>query len=390
MSNIIMYPRIQKFRGIGKNSCFFWGPRQAGKSTLLKQIFPPDHCKDHYYNFLDPQVFEQFSRAPSLLRERLQATPQFKGPVILDEVQKVPHLLDLVQLLIDDLKIQFILCGSSARKLKRGGGNLLGGRALRYELFPLVSHEITDFDLLKALNSGFLPRHYLSDNPEDLMRAYVGDYLKEEILAEGLTRNIQAFSRFLDAAAFSNGEMVNFTNIASETGVHSTTIKEYFQILEDTLIGRTLPSFQMRPKRRVLKAPRFYFFDVGVANFLLKRGKIFQGNEVFGRAFEHFLFQELVAHSHYSRLFYPMSYWRTTSQLEVDFILGKAEVAVEVKGTPFVQPQHLRGVFAFQEEYRPKRSLVVCLEEKPRRVQTVEIIPWRLFLDQLWSGSLIQ
>lgn len=380
------YTRIQQFQGIGKNSCFLWGPRQSGKSTLLKQVFP----QDHYYNLLDPEVFEQFSRAPSLLRERLQATPGFKGPVILDEVQKIPHLLDLVQLLMDDLKIQFVLCGSSARKLRRGGGNLLGGRALRYELFPLVSREIPDFDLLKGLNSGFLPRHYLSDDPEGRLRAYVGDYLKEEILAEGLTRNIQAFSRFLDAAAFSNGEMVNFTNIASETGVHSTTVKEYFQILEDTLIGRTLPSFQLRSKRRVVKAPRFYFFDLGIANFLLQRGKIAPGSEAFGRAFEHFLFQELVAHSRYSRLFYPLSYWRTTSQFEVDFILGKAEVAIEVKGTSLVQPRHLRGIFAFQEEYRPKRSLVVCLEKEPRRVQTVEIIPWRLFLDQLWSGTIIK
>ena len=261
---------------------------------------------------------------------------------------------------------QFILNGSSARKLKRGAGNLLGGRAVRHELFPLVYKEVPQFDLLRALNHGLLPLHYLHENPKDLIHAYVGDYLKEEIFAEALTRNLQAFSKFLEAAAFSNGEQVNFTNIASECGVYSSTVRNYFQILEDTLIGRFFPVFQKKPKRRITKSPKFFFFDIGIVNFLLKRGSIEQGNEIFGHAFEHFIYQEILAYSHYMRLHYPMAFWRTSSQIEVDFILGNHEVAIEVKGTKLAQSKHLKGLKAFQDEYTVRKSILVSLDPSPR------------------------
>jgi len=217
----------------------------------------------------------------------------------------------------------------------------------------------------------------------------VGEYLKEEIAAEALTRNIPAFSRFLESAAFSNGEILNYQNIAAECGVSAPTVKQYFQILEDTLIARSLPAFQKRPKRRVIQAPRFYFFDVGLANFLLKRSEIVPRSENFGRAFEHFIFQELSAHSRYSGLDYPIAYWRTASQLEADFILGDHQVVVEVKGTEQAAAHHLRGLKAFGEEYKTKHSILVSLDAKPRIVDGISILPWDIFLKRLWAGELV-
>lgn len=380
-----MLNRLQGFKDLGSHSCFLWGPRQVGKTTLLHQLFP----KALYFDLLDPRLYEEMTLNPSLLKERVLSDTKRVGPVIIDEIQKVPRLLDVVQHLMTKDKIQFVLSGSSARKLVRGAGNLLGGRALRYELHPLVFKEIPDFDLRRALNHGLLPSHYLDHNPRDLIHAYVGEYLKEEVFAEALTRNLQAFSKFLEAAAFSNGEPVNFTNIASDCGVYGSTVRDYFQILEDTLIGRFLPVYQRRPKRRVTKAPKFYFFDIGIVNFLLKRGVIEQGSEVFGRAFEHFIYQEILSYSHYSRLNYAISFWRTSSQLEIDFVLGDHEVAIEVKATPMAQPKHLKGLKSFREEYKPKTMLLVSLDASPRLTEGLEILPWAVFLERLWGGDIL-
>ena len=381
-----MYNREQSFLRLGRESCFFWGPRQTGKSTLLLKLFP-DSPK---YDLLLSDEYRRLLADPSLLRQDLLARPPKDKPVIIDEVQLIPELLNEVQWLIVNRGIRFILCGSSARKLKRGGGNLLGGRAMRFELFPLVSREIEDFDLLRALNNGLLPRHYQAEDAQRLLGAYVGEYLKEEIGAEALVRNIPAFSRFLDIAAFSNGEVVNYQNIAAECGVSGPTVKQYFQILEDTLLGRFVPSFRKRPKRRVVQSPRFYFFDVGLANFLLRRGRMEKGGELFGKAFEHFIFQELAAHSHYSAAGYPVAYWRTSSQFEVDFILGDHEVAIEIKGVDRVQERHLRGLRAFREEYKVRRAIVVSLDPKPRLLDGILVLPWREFLKRLWAGEIIR
>jgi len=381
----MMLERLQTLKNLNHSSCFLWGPRQVGKTTLLNTLFPNTLT----FNLLDPRLYEEFILNPSLLEERVLATPQKGLPVIIDEVQKIPRLLDVVQDMITKHGTQFILSGSSARKLKRGAGNLLGGRAIRHELFPLVYKEVPDFDLLRALNHGLLPHHYLHDSPRDLLHAYVGDYLKEEIFAEALTRNLQAFSKFLEAAAFSNGEQVNFTNIASECGVYSSTVRNYFEILEDTLIGHFLPVFQKRPKRRVVKSPKFYFFDVGIVNFLRKRGTIEFGSETFGNAFEHFIYQEILAYSHYSRLHYPMAFWRTSSQIEIDFILGDHEVAIEVKGTKLAQSKHLKGLKAFRDEYTIRKSILVSLDDSPRLTEGIHVLPWKTFLEQLWSGKIM-
>jgi len=219
--------------------------------------------------------------------------------------------------------------------------------------------------------------------------AYIGNYLRDEIAAEARIRNIGTFARFLEIAALTNGEMVNYTNIAADCGVSATTVKEYFQILEDTLIGRYLPSFQKRPKRRMIIAPKFYLFDVGIANNLLNREKVEAGTELFGKAFEHFIYQEIYAHSRYSDNEYPVYYWRTTSQLEVDFVLGDHEVAIEVKATEQANTRHLKGLKSFAEEYEVKKLILISNDPLPRLVNNILILPWKVFLEHLWAGEII-
>ena len=379
-----MYNRKQLFLGSGQESLFFWGARQTGKSTLLKTLFPDAL----WFDLLISREYKRLSAKPDILRETILANLN-RQPVIIDEIQRIPDLLNEVHWLISNHGVRFILSGSSARKILRSGVNLLGGRALRYELYPLVSAEIPDFDLMRAINNGLLPRHYDATNPQRMISAYIGNYLRDEIVAEARLRDAGTFARFLEAAALTNGEMVNYTNIASDCGVSATTVKEYFQIMEDTLVGRYLPSFQKRPKRRVVTAPKFYLFDVGIANNLLSRGRIEQGTELFGKAFEHFIYQEIYAHSRYSENEYPVYYWRTASQLEIDFVLGDHEVAIEVKATEQASERHLRGLKAFAEEYTVKKAILISNDPLPRLVGNILILPWKVFLERLWGGEII-
>ena len=365
--------------------CFLWGPRQTGKSTLLRKQF----ADAAWYDLLKSDEYRRLLQRPSLFREECLALPRDKT-VVVDEVQRVPDLLGEIHWLMENTAHRFILCGSSARKLKRGHAHLLGGRAMRKELFPLVSAEIPNFSLASALNHGLLPRHYASADARNLLEAYVGDYLREEIAAEALTRNVPAFSRFLEVAALSNGEMVEYSSIARECAVSGPTVRSYFDILQDTLLGRFVPAFRKRPKRRVVLAPKFYYFDVGVAGHLTRRGNVAPRSELFGRALEHLIFMEVTAHSSYSGLKYPVAYWRTASQIEVDFVLGDHEVALEVKGVEAAQEQHARGLRAFSEEYATKRRILVTCDTRSRRLEDgIDVLPWKEFLQQLWAGHIM-
>jgi predicted AAA+ superfamily ATPase len=371
-----------------RQSAFLWGARKTGKSTFLKERFPHSLL----YDFLQTDLFLEFSKNPSLLRERLLARDEdiLRHPVILDEVQKVPQVLDEVHWLIENKGLRFILCGSSARKLKRGKANLLGGRAWRYEMFPLVSAELKEINLLRALNRGMIPSHYLQDDFKKSLSSYTQDYLKEEVFNEGLTRNIPAFSRFFDAMGYSHGELTNYSNIARECGVDSKTVKEYYQILVDTLIGTRVEPFKRRQSRQVIsRASKFYLFDVGVACAITKRHLTEEKGELFGKAFEHFIFTEILAHSSYKELDYAINFWRTKSGLEIDFVLGEGEVVIEVKGTARVEKRDLRPLTAFIEEFSPRKALVVCNEREERVLEKIRIMPWRKFLYDLWEGQII-
>ena len=274
--------------------------------------------------------------------------------------------------------------------MKRGKANLLGGRAWRYELFPLVSKEVPELNLLDALNRGMVPTHLQSTNYRKSLNAYVLDYLKEEVFDEDLTRNIPAFSRFFEAMGYSHGELTNYANIARDCGVDGKTVKEYYQILCDTLLGRFVPPYIKRQKRQVIgKAAKFYLFDVGVAGALTNRRVPEMRGELFGKAFEHFIFMELTAYASYSDLLFDIHFWRTKSGLEVDFILGDGEVAIEVKGTSRVERRDLKSLRAFSESGDPRLSLVVCNEPEPREVNNIRITPWRVSLDDLWQGKII-
>ncbi|MDD2715617.1 MAG: AAA family ATPase [Candidatus Wallbacteria bacterium] len=382
--------RILKIKLPERQSAFLWGARKTGKTTYLKARFPDSLT----YDFLKTDLFLEVSKKPSLLRELILAKDDasLRKPIILDEVQKVPQVLDEVHSLIEEKGLRFVLCGSSARKLKRGQANLLGGRAWRYELFPFVSQEIGSIDLLHVLNHGLIPRHYLQNDADckKSLKAYVQDYLREEVFAEGLTRNIPAFSRFFDAFGYSHGEMTNYCNIARDCGVDSKTVKEYYQILMDTLLAVRVEPFKTKQSRQVItKASKFYLFDVGVAGCLTKRHIVEQRGAEFGKAFEHFMLMEMVAYKSYSGKDYAINFWRTKAGLEVDFILGEGEVAVEVKGTSRVEAKEINGLESFREAHPSRKSILVCNEKEKRIHNRIEILPWKNFLDQLWAGKVI-
>lgn len=312
--------------------------------------------------------YRRYLSRPERLREELLARDPSTGTqVVIDEIQKVPDLLDEVHWLHENTPWRFALCGSSARKLRRGGVNLLGGRAMRYELTGFTADELGErFDLDRALNRGWLPPIYLSDHPGRMLDAYVGDYLRQEIAAEGLVRNIPSFARFLDAAALSDGAPVNYSNIARECGVSVPTVKSHFEILVDTLIGSWLPAYTKRPKRRVIHAPKFYFGNTGVVNHLARRGRLERGGELFGKALESWVHHELRSHFLRSDTSVGLTYWRLTTGVEVDFLLEDLSVAIEVKASATIVDQHLRGLRQLSiDQPEIRQRILLCLE--PRR-----------------------
>jgi predicted AAA+ superfamily ATPase len=365
---------------------FLFGARQTGKTTLLLSLFPDSR----FYDMLENDTYERLRRNPSLLRQELQDCEPGEI-VIIDEIQLIPELLNEVHWLITRKDIHFILSGSSARKLKRKGVNTLGGRAVRNVLYPLVSSEIPEFDLVKAVNRGMIPTHYLAPDDRQLqkrLQAYISVYLKEEIAAEALVRRLPSFTRFMEVAALTDGEMVNYRNVAQDCGVDAKTVKEYFNILEQTLVGYIVPAFSRTIKRRINQAPRFYYFDVALPNYLLHRNNMLPGSEDFGHAFEHLLMQEIIAYLGYHDIENALSYWHTYTGYEVDAVLGDAQVAIEFKSSQEVQSKHLRGLKAFKEEHPDARLIIVSLDIQPRTFHDVEVMPAIHFLKMLWQGKI--
>ena len=363
---------------VGKKSHFLFGPRQTGKTSLILHSLP----RVPFYDLLDTSMYLALSQNPGRLAQELTGRDPI---VVIEEIQRLPALLDEVHRLIEERRIRFLLTGSSARKLRRGGVNLLGGRARTMHMHPFTYRELgSRFDLLRAIQRGLIPSIYFSDDPRADLQAYAGLYLQQEILAEGLTRNLPAFSRFLRVAAFCNGTIVNFTNVANDAQVARTTIYEYFGILKDTLILHELPPWRKSIKRKPLASSKYYFFDVGVVAAL--QGREFRyGTPEFGEAFETYLMHELTAYRDYvSRE--PLSFWRSTSGLEVDFIIGE-HTAVETKAKENLSGQDLKSLRALAEEKKLKRYLCVCLEPRPRKIENILVLPLSKFLDSLWAGE---
>ena len=386
-----MLERILKLKEIENDSLFLWGSRQTGKSTLLRALFP----NARLYDLLKTDVRMAFQLRPALLREECEMLDEGEL-VIIDEVQKVPALLDEVHWLIENRGLRFILSGSSARKLRRSGANLLGGRALRCTLFPLVSAEIPDFDVERALNNGMLPRHYLVEDPSKRIQAYIGDYLQQEIVEEAIVRQLDAFTRFLQVAALSNTEIVNYTNIAQDCAVSAKTVKEYFTILEETMLGFYLPAYTRTVKRRLTLSPKFYYFDVAIPNHLLHRVPLKKGTDIYGHATEHLVVQELRAFLSYT---YgeemAMSYWRTLDgKYEVDILISdrtsnEVRMAIEVKSSDNVTSSDTKGLKAFGEEHPDAKLILLSMEERPRMMNGIEVWPVEQFLQRLWDGKMI-
>lgn len=378
-----MLPRILNISNEIDSSIFLFGARQTGKSTILRQQFP----NAIYIDLLDSSIKERYRRNPTLLYEILNGKPE-GTLVIIDEIPEVPALLDEVHRLIVESGLVFILCGSSARKLKRKGHNTLGGRAFPVYLYPFVSAEIPEFDIDRAVTFGMLPPHYLAKNPSRLLAGYINVYLKEEIKEEALVRNLDAFQRFLEVAALTDGEIVNNANIAQDCGVRATTVNAYFDILEDTLMGYRIPAFRKVMKRRLMQAPKFYYFDIGVANHLLHRKELVRGSADYGHAFEHLVILEIHAWLQYTHSEEELSYWHTYTGIEVDAVIGDARVAIEIKSAEEIQRRHLKGLKAFADEYPESRRILVSLDKLSRTIDGIECLYVLDFFKTLWNCGL--
>ena len=361
-------------------SAFLWGPRKVGKTYWISHTLSGAEVID----LLKTDTLAEYISRPALLRERYQNR---KGLIVIDEVQKIPPLLDEVHWLIENKGMSFLLTGSSARKVRRGHANLLGGRAWRRTMTPLSYMEVTDFNLERIMVSGLLPPHYLSINPMEDLRSYIADYLKEEIISEALTQNIPAFNEFLRVAAITSSELINYVNIARETGVSHKVVRTYFDILEDTYLGFRIPPWKKSKNRRMIATEKFYLFDVGVANFLARRQpKI--GSQEFGKAFEHFILMELKAYQSYRNPDMPLTFWRTSTGREVDFILGDKDLAIEIKGSSRIHEGDLGALQSLLEDGPVKKCCIICLEKQPRQLtRNIEAMPWQMFIERLWGGE---
>lgn len=379
-----MYRRIFDIENRLDEAMFLFGGRQTGKSTLLKERFP----KAVYIDLLKSDVRNRFKQHPEEFRESLLRYPP-ETLVIVDEIQKVPELLDEVHWLMVEKGLWFILSGSSARKIKKSGANNLGGRAIPETLFPLVSAEIPDFDLERAVQNGMIPRHYAVANARNRMRSYIDLYLKEEIIEEALVQNADEFVRFMEVAAIMDGEILNYENVASDCEVSANTVKAYYKILVDTLLGFEVPAYRKVIKRKLYKAPRFYYFDVGIANHLTKRYHLAPRTPEYGHAFEHLIMQEIAAYLGYTNSDEELTYWHTYENLEVDAVIGDARVAIEIKSKEHIDHDDKKGVTEFAKEHPDTRQIIVSRDRISRRSGDVDLYYVTDFFKALWAGEII-
>jgi predicted AAA+ superfamily ATPase len=367
-------------KDLKQKSVLLLGPRQTGKSSFIRHQLP----EHRLYNLLIPETYNKLSFNPQSLIDEIQESNKI---IVIDEIQKIPALLDVIHYLIEERQIRFLLTGSSARKLKSGQANLLGGRARLRHFHPLTIHEIgLGFQLDRALQTGMIPSHYFSQDIESDLESYVGIYLQQEIAAEGLVRSIPSFSRFLEVAALGHAEQINFTAISSDAQVKRTTVHEYYQILKDTFIAQEVPVWNKGKVRKPVATSKYYFFDWGVVRKLQGISSIAQKSPLFGKAFESLIFQELLAFSHQHN-HGELCYWRTTNQDEVDFVLGD-DMAIEVKGKDRVTIRDLEGLIKIKEEKRLKNYILVYNGQERLKFADapgIEVMPWRDFVGWLWA-----
>jgi len=380
----IMYHRIFDIENRLDEAMFLFGGRQVGKSTLLKERFP----KAVYIDLLNSELRNRYRQHPEEFRESLlRHDPETL--VIVDEIQKVPDLLDEVHWLMVNRGLFFVLSGSSARKLKKSGANNLGGRAIPETLFPLVSAEIPDFDLDRAIQNGMIPRHYMVANARNRLKSYIELYLKEEIIEEAAVQKVDDFIRFLEVAAISNGEMLNYENVAADCGVSANTVKAYYQILCDTLLGFEVPAFRKVIKRKLTKSSRFYFFDVGIANYLTGRHHLAPKTPEYGHAFEHLVMQEIVAYLGYKGVEEKLTYWHTYDDIEVDAVIGDARVAIEIKSADSIQTNHKKGLVEFAKEHPNVKQILVSRDRISRRSGDIDLYYVIDFFKALWNDEIV-
>jgi uncharacterized protein len=374
--------RELKVRGLlEKRSVLLLGPRRTGKSSLIRHELNPNRI----FNLLESDTFQRLSARPSLVRESLQPTDTL---VVIDEIQKLPLLMDEVHSLIESSSVHFLLTGSSARKLTGSYTKLMGGRARSVTLHPLSFCELKPFSLVRAVTIGTMPFIYLSDEPWTEIRGYVSDYVREEVVAEGLTRKVDQFSRFLEVAALTHAQELNYEAIGRDAQVAARTVRDYFSVLSDTLFGETLVPFTGRSTRKASAHGKFYFFDIAVPHGLLKVKDLTPGTPQFATSFEHLVFRELRTFRDYRSPDLELHFYRDVSKREIDFLLND-EVGIEVKSSTLVHDGELKHLVAVGGELGLKRMIVVSREPIARRVGRVEILPIEEFLTQLWAGQII-
>ncbi|WP_100550800.1 ATP-binding protein [Caedibacter taeniospiralis] len=384
-----MYKRLLAIDTKMTSSVFLFGPRGTGKTHWLKNTFP----SALYFDLLDDAIYTEFLGDAKALSRKIPKT--YEDWIIIDEVQKIPSLLNEVHRLIEHQKCRFVLTGSSARALRKKGVNLLAGRALTYHMHPLTASELQDdFDLAFSLKYGNLPMVYSADNPEHFLKSYIQTYLKEEVQQEALTRNLAVFTKFLQTASFSQGETINYSNIAREIGSNHQSVRNFFDILEDLLIAYRLPVFTRRAKREVVTQTKFYYFDAGVYRAIRPKGPLDSEEELSGAALESLFFQQAKALNDYYFLGYEFYYWRTQAKHEVDFILygERGLYAIEIKRKSKLIPHDFKGLRLFQEDYPMAKCIMLYGGDQSYWENEINVMPFEnaiRTLDKILTGTLI-